>query len=802
MSLITALTLAGFSTSAHAGSPLIAPLSLADFEEWHLSDKVGSVESVSLEGTVEVPLYKDSKGHPTLKTFATTPKTKEGSRGDLVHLIPELPHIFITEDFAKRNELDVKITNKRLIPVPTDYKVGGEIKYAVIPTINIGDMVLTNVTGFVIGAEEELFDDKFTEMVIGLAALPTSFAILHSQGLVRFSDDGASLMKDLGVEGVPYKSSKDIVGTIGKKTLSGKNKRIILGEKLIVDAHFGDSETVFETSIKFRTYASKLDKYADATSDIHLYKADLRKDWMTSKVGELELVPTYVERYLMSDFTDGLVADSAQIGYDVLIDYDVVVDKTSQTIGFSKHDGFHFNNFFDIELEMALDKLESKSESSDEDNDTTSEDVEENELNVGAMYEVIKVLESGGSLEKAVEKYELLIEHDEEKTDCKLWMDYGFALHRLGDLEEAHKAYSMSSELYHSWWNIELGRRMDINTAQGDMNEEETAAAKELSKDSSVNSVENGWYISQPEACFVADAAVANIDLVTGNHEAVEKNYRSNLDLDSRLAQAFASSALVQGKTELAHEAIRQSIKLENGKTERALNRFMLALIYTDQGKWTQADALFQESVTLVDDPLHSMVWMDNAIEQTSEKAAVEMMQEWSKRYPKHSGSRLAELRYWTLKVNESSNSTTDDSADLNSEQFELLFNDNSNSNTPNTNEESTGDLADARASLEEAQQSIMKWVESVDRWQRNDFTTRKALTLLSYSYAGDLDQAKEVLDSVDSLIAISPRLSFAAANYYALSGNSDAAERALQTTAQLYPRDASRAMLLGSSSK
>ena len=72
MSLITALTLAGFSTPAHAESPFINPVSLSDFSEWSLSDKTGRVGSVEMDGSVEVKLYTDAKGAPTLKTFITT----------------------------------------------------------------------------------------------------------------------------------------------------------------------------------------------------------------------------------------------------------------------------------------------------------------------------------------------------------------------------------------------------------------------------------------------------------------------------------------------------------------------------------------------------------------------------------------------------------------------------------------------------------------------------------------------------------------------------------------------------------
>ena len=55
MSLITALTLAGLSNTAHAESPVINPVSLAEFSEWSLADKTGRVGSVEMEGSVEVP---------------------------------------------------------------------------------------------------------------------------------------------------------------------------------------------------------------------------------------------------------------------------------------------------------------------------------------------------------------------------------------------------------------------------------------------------------------------------------------------------------------------------------------------------------------------------------------------------------------------------------------------------------------------------------------------------------------------------------------------------------------------------
>ena len=77
--------------------------------------------------------------------------------------------------------------------------------------------------------------------------------------------------------------------------------------------------------------------------------------------------------------------------------------------------------------------------------------------------------------------------------------------------------------------------------------------------------------------------------------------------------------------------------------------RHALALVYADQGKWEQANALFQESLELLDNPLNAMMWLDNAIAQTDAESALSMIQEWSKSHPTQSATRIAELRYWTM---------------------------------------------------------------------------------------------------------------------------------------------------------
>ena len=189
-------------------------------------------------------------------------------------------------------------------------------------------------------------------------------------------------------------------------------------------------------------------------------------------------------------------------------------------MGLVKNDGFTATSYYPIYLEESRKELENKetdAETVDEETETdNAEEGSEESLNVAGIYGLIGALEAGAAYTEALEQYAVLLADDDEKTDCQIWLDYGHAQRKVGNLEEAHKAYVESARLYHSWWDIDLGRRMDINKAQSDMEEEEIDAAKERSKDAAVNLVEDGWYLSQPEGCYRADGWVATVDLPMG----------------------------------------------------------------------------------------------------------------------------------------------------------------------------------------------------------------------------------------------------------------------------------------------
>ena len=789
MSMIASLVLLSFSNTASAESPYIQPLSLADFSEWSLTEKEGNVQSLDLEGIIEVPMFKDINGNPKLQVYVQSASTEEGEMGDLFELRPDSHAIIVTEAFANGNELEIKTANKRLIPVPDDFKVGGEVKYVVIPSLTIGTMVLNNVTALVNDTKSSHSNVvPNASLSIGLASLPTSYAIMNSLGVVKFGDDAAALASEINATAVPYKSETVLVGTSGSWAPFGQSKVIMPSHSLVVDATFGDQTVATELDF---TGTHSLDKYVAVSSTITSFKNDLRSDWLSIKVGDIDMGTAFVSRPVERPLSDAVVP-VATLGQQVLSQFDIVVDQSNATIAFARHDGIAgFFSTYDTELEKARTALEpEETEGTDGESDG---ETEESSLNVGGINGLISILKAGNLYTQALEQYNLLIADEEEKTDCALWLDYGDVQLYLGNTDEARKAYVESARLYHSWWDIDLNTRMDINKAQADMKDEDVEAAKALSKDADINSVEGGWFLSQPERCYVADGKVAGVDLTLGNHTSVEENYRSNLDLDDGLARAFGNSALAQGKTELAHEAYRQAIQLEDTKVDRALNRFALALVYADQGKWEQANNLFGESLEIEDDVLISAIWLDNAIAQSDVATATSALRDWADAHPTHSGVRLALLRQLTNERNALAAQLAEESTVEETEETEAIEEIEDTENTEVPTEEETTEQTDLAAQLEKANQDLAaaqeqasQWMDNFSAWYSTDPMTRDAHTLWFWIYTGELDAAQDLLNHRQTDLQDVASFNFAAANLYALQGKTEEAQQALERAASL----------------
>ena len=96
--------------------------------------------------------------------------------------------------------------------------------------------------------------------------------------------------------------------------------------------------------------------------------------------------------------------------------------------------------------------------------------------------------------------------------------------------------------------------------------------------------------------------------------------------------------------------------------------------------------------------------------------------------------------------------------------------------------------LAAATSSFEAAKQAFETWSANADRWNYTRPIAVASSQLLGSAYAGNLEKAGQILDSVKGQVSSDPGLTFAAAQYYALSGDTDKAEAAMSTLARLDP--------------
>lgn len=793
MNILSSLILCSFQQEAIAGTPYSSPIPVAgNFKEWKHADKMGSVGSVDLGGAdIDLPLYEvDTSEY--LYTYGGASADKQEQ---IVALIPETSLIVVSEAFVKENEWEVKTTNKRLIPVPDDYRPGGEIKYVEIPALHVGKMVLKDVIALVADSEISGFEStgslNYKKMAIGLAALPISYAVLESEGLVRVTaeENGATLLADFGGTAVSYQEMPWSIGTIGKKSLTGKNQVILPALSLIIPATFGANKKI-STLVNFSSEQSILDRYYPVDSNIFGYIYDLRLDYLTPNIG-VDLSTAYITRRTLTDLDDPKIP-MASLGTNILSQYDIAVDQGSNKIAFKPAKTQQRTSSFPIELQRAKAELEEAQKKNSEE----SENAEEKEITtpVSEINAVISILknEQYQQYSDTIEYYEILLADDEEKTDCSLWEDYGSIQQKLGNIDKAKEAYVEAARLYHSWWDIELGTRMDITKAQGKKKEEEVDAAKERSKGKDVNSVENGWYIPQPDTCHIADGLVASIDLLQGKHDEVEKNYHENIDLDSGLARAFGNSALVQGNTELAHESYRQAINLEDGKKQRSLHRLGLALIYTDQGKWEQASDLFQEAMLFSRDVLIPQLWADNLRSNVGPEKTIETLKNWNTAHPLDGEGKIALLREYQIQAS----MARQELAAIAPVAVE-------GNSTPELTPEQSAKIEATKAKIDmlnteaaKTSKEMSTYFSDLNRTYRFYPAIKAGLQVDYALFSGDTAKAESLLESAQKEFVHSA-LFLSQANLLAMKGDAEGAEKALRQSASLSPTHAGYALFL-----
>ena len=91
-----------------------------------------------------------------------------------------------------------------------------------IPSINIGGLVLNDVTALISGSEEG-FEQwrKVQRHDPWIGAIPTS-CMIYSKGVIKFSNDGAGLMSETGAKGSTVSIIRTLGGNDRKKDLFGQ----------------------------------------------------------------------------------------------------------------------------------------------------------------------------------------------------------------------------------------------------------------------------------------------------------------------------------------------------------------------------------------------------------------------------------------------------------------------------------------------------------------------------------------------------------------------------------------------------
>ena len=593
-----------------------------DVKPWEYGNYMGSIGSVNIEGeSAETPIYRYNNTGTSV--YISIKTSKEAEEEWFFNLSSTSHIISVSPKFAKKNKLEIKTTNKRLIPYPTDYKIGGELKYVQIPELHIGNLVLKNVTAYV-SSSKGSFGKRNANLQLGMGAIPQlAYAVQNSKGSVTFvsADKGAKLVTDLQGTKHNYQVSK------WARVKHGIQKKIAPASSLIL-----------KTTVDKRELRSTLDigspessvGWGLAPSKIQKHYGDKQSDWYPVKWGDNEATEGWLSRNAV--YAAGVHEYKGKIGANILSRYDFAVNPQTFTVSLKKITEHQWKNANKAEIPHYKKQTAPKKEGEEEKASNWST-LGKKQLSVLDYKQAIKSFKKATVL---------------ESESCLNWQTLGEAQLKDGDFENAEKSFERASGLYHAWWDIDLDSRMEIKKQQGEMEKAAKKAAKEAAKEAMATGKKQkkvSWHFQQNYRCFRADGLIAQTKIAQGNLDHVEKLYREKLDLDPGLAIAFGNSSLLQGDLEKANEAYRKAYILE-AKPD-PLHRVGLGLYFADKGEWKYAEPLLKEALELDrHDPLVTYLWLDNArAASTSTKANILRAKRWRFKNPDSAAAQVAFLR-------------------------------------------------------------------------------------------------------------------------------------------------------------
>ena len=548
-----------------------------DEKPWSLGQYLGNVDSVTLDKKIEVDglVHKNS--------LYLEAKVGEEDRSWYFKISTASAGISVSDEFVKANNLTVYIKNQNLIPVPSDYGVGGQLKTVTIPTLKIGDMILTDVQAFVSSSKGK-FDSSLNEMQIGLGALDVAYTLSPSTGKISFapSAQGQDIVKATGTP-VSY----DYIGWA--QVQYGKKKKIAPYRTLIVSSKIAGTDvfSVLEAGSE-DTSTTAWDLLPDTKTKF--------SDGYHMVYGAIDLAGLSTNAWLTKNdgFHFGAHKHDTKIARDVLFEYELSVSPADQTLALKKSSNYSWSSL----TKAKIPYLKKQTEPDEEGNQAEAADW-------APLYDAYM---STDQYTEAIAAAQKLVELAPES--CSNWEKLADAFFYGNDLAKARSNYVAATERYHKWWDLDLDTRLQIQKDQAALESAEQDTRKEQQKELSISD-EPVWHHKQDYTCFLADGKIAMLDLSNEKFDNVQKLYEG-LDLDPTIAIAQGNAALVQGNLDLAEAAYRQAIRLE--KKPNVAARFGLGLYFADQGEWRFADPLFAEAFALnPDDAVGASLWFDNA---------------------------------------------------------------------------------------------------------------------------------------------------------------------------------------------
>jgi tetratricopeptide (TPR) repeat protein len=472
------------------------------------------------------------------------------------------------------------------------------------------------------------------DLQIGLGAAPQlAWAILPSKGEVQFApsgDAGAALVASVG-------TAISTSSTDWDDPKFGEDKTLASAASLLSSVTIGGAEVT--ASIEIGRSSSRISSSQKLDSSASWNYADRYYHWVVSEVGEVTLDGSVRST---SSFDRGQFPNhQAIVGANLLAQTDIAADPASSTLAISAAAENHWKSQVDHHLEAAHSAL--KDSSAEE-----SKEGEDSGPDVGSLKNLASAYEAAGQLDKAVETWSQVTEAKAE--DCSHWLSLGQAQQNSGNADAAIESFNKSSELYHSWWDLDLETRAAISEYRSASESEKFLEAMRLFfLDDVVDINGNSTLIeealdSQAGSCHVADGALAAAHLAVGDTDTVASLYSERLDLDPGLAQAQGTARLSSGDIQGAHAALRQAMIRES--KPQANSRLGLAMAYTADGDWNTAESHYLKALYIDSgNSVLAAAWVDAKVNADGSSATLKAAEQWAASRPYHVAAQYAQVR-------------------------------------------------------------------------------------------------------------------------------------------------------------